>query len=512
MHITSLQIKKFVEQLQKGQLDKALSFANDISQKEPDHPKGYTMLGDALMHKGEHELATNCYKFSLEKKPDQPAIYIALGEAYLLIGETGKAYEFFYKALTLAPENADILQKTGNFLVVVGRLNDAKIMLEKALSLGAKSALQSLLDLKIHIGDREDIKNFIDDNWSVFQSKVDDLTYIRAEFSLGKYDNVINLLSGQRVENFNPSKKSAYHNLLGSSYEKIAEYDKAFTCFREQNESKNVKYSNLQMEQTVQEILSNTEKMDVSTVHYKDVTDQQFSPLFVIGLPRSGTSLLEQILNTSEHVVAGGELLFVEAAYKKYFEKKLSLEEISQWYREKIEFITKNQEFPKEAPRWLTDKLPSNFINIGFIKKMIPDAKFLYCNRNPMDNGLSIYRQNFLSTHSYATNLENIAHFISTERQVMEYWLNRYPEDILTVNYEELVYNFNPVTQQIFEFADLGWNEDVKYFYKNNHYCNTASFDQVRNPVNSKSIDFHQKYSQQLLPLKNELKKLGVKT
>jgi len=169
MHITSFQTKKFFEKMANGQIDQALILANDISQKEPENPIGYTMLGDALMQRGDHELATNCYQFSLEKNPDQPAIYVALGEAYLLIGETGKAYQFFYKALDLAPDNADILQKTGNFLVVVGRLNDARIVLQKALSLGAVNALQSLLDLKIHLGDEKDIRQFIDDNWSIFK-------------------------------------------------------------------------------------------------------------------------------------------------------------------------------------------------------------------------------------------------------------------------------------------------------------------------------------------------------
>ncbi len=510
MSTLSIQKKDFLSKIQQGQFDQALLLANDVSQKEPDSPIGYTMLGDALMHKGEHEMATNCYRYSLEKNPSQPEIYTALGQAYLLTGEIGEAFRYYFEALNIAPNNPEILQKAGSFLVLVGRLTDAKNALEKALSLGAKSALQSLLDLKIHEGDSQDIRDFIQKNKKSFYKNQADLTLVRAKFSLGEYRYVVEHLEKQNIQTLTPITKATHLNLLGSAYEKLNQYEKAFSCFMSQNTVKPVHYSRQDMEEMVDTIIANTHIMDVSTVHYKDVTEQEFSPLFIIGLPRSGTSLLEQALNTSEHVVAGGELLFVEAAYKKYFDKHENLEDISQWYREKIEFITKNQEIPKEAPRWLIDKLPSNFVNVGFIKKMIPDAKFLYCKRDPMDNGLSIYKQNFLSTHSYATRLEDIAHFTSIERRVMNSWMEQYPDDIMLVEYENLVANFDAVTQQVFEFTDLDWNEEVQYFYKNNHYCNTASFDQVRQPVSNKSVGFYKNYKQQLKPLNDELKKLNV--
>lgn len=510
MSTLSSQSKQFIKKIQQGEFDQALLLANKVSQQEPENSIGYAMLGDALMHKGEHEMATNCYEYSLEKKPSQPDIYVALGQAYLMSGEVGKAFEYYFNALQIAPDNAEILQKAGRFLVVVGRLTDARHALEKALHLGSDSALRSLLDLKIHEGNKQEIKAFIEDNKSSIKQDKTDLTFVRAQFSLGEYAYVVKLLKHLNLKTFSKGKQATYHNLLGSSYEKLADYHLAFQQFDKQNHAKLVHYCRETMEKMVDTIVENTLDMEVSTVHYKDVTDQEFSPLFIIGLPRSGTSLLEQVLNTSEHVVAGGELLFIEAAYKKYFDKHEKLEAISQWYREKIEFITKNQEIPKEAPRWLIDKLPSNFVNVGFIKKMIPDAKFLYCQRDPMDNGLSIYKQNFLSTHSYATRLEDIAHFTSLERRVMASWMMQYPKDIMMVKYEDLVSNFNSVTQAVFEFTDLEWSDDVQYFYNNKHYCNTASFEQVRQPVSSSSVGFYKNYSVELQILETELKKLKV--
>ncbi len=260
----------------------------------------------------------------------------------------------------------------------------------------------------------------------------------------------------------------------------------------------------------MQEIVDNSSRMNTSMVKYQDLTEQEFTPLFIIGLPRSGTSLLEQVLNTSDHVVAGGELLFVEAAYKKYFEKREPLEQVSHWYREKVEFITKNQEIPKTAPRWLTDKLPANFVNVGFIKNMVPDAKFLYCTRNPLDNGLSIFKQDFLHRHSYATRLEDIAHFIALERRIMQHWIDRFPGLILEVRYEDLVTDFDAQTRRIFDYCDLTWSPEVRDFHNSGYYCNTASFDQVRKPVYSTSVGFNRRYRKQLDPLREHLESLEV--
>ena len=506
----SLQTKYFTEQLDRGLFDNALRLANDFSLKEPDSPEGYSMLGDALMHKGEHEKATNCYRLSLIKDPGQPDIYTALGKAYLLIGEIGLAYENYYNAMCLAPDDADVLQKTGNFLILVGRVNDATVVLEKAVSLGAKNAIKSLLNLKIHLGDKKELNSFMLDNKKLLLKDRLDLTVVRAQYTLGEYTKVIEILSKVNTDKINYSAKSACFHLMAASYEQLGNFKTAFKYYNKQNNSKKIIYAKDKIEKTIDSIISNSEKMDVSTVQYKSVTDQEFSPLFIIGLPRSGTSLLAQVLNTSDHVVAGGELLFVEAAYKKYFENKQPLDQVSAWYREKIEFITKNQEIPKTAPRWLTDKLPANFVNIGFIKNMIPDAKFIYCKRNPMDNGLSIYKQDFLNVHSYATKLEDIAHFVSLERKVMKYWSSRYSDDIHTVEYDNLVTDFDVETQQIFNHCDLSWNEDVKSFYTNKHYCHTASFDQVRQPVHTNSVGFNKKYTAELDKLHLELIRYGV--
>jgi tetratricopeptide (TPR) repeat protein len=510
MNITTIQKQQFIKKIQQGEWDNALEFANHISRKDPENHLGYAMLGDALKQKGEYEKATSFYRFSLQKNPHQPGVYLALGEAYMLSGENEKALDSYSRALYMAPENIEILEKTGNFLVMSGYLDEARQVLEKSLLLGHGKAINSLLDLYIFRGEKDKLQEFINIHRESIQNHNGQFELARAELSLGRYQNTINILKPLNSKKRNSVWKRAYYNLMATAYEKMGKFNQAFQFYQQQNLQSSVGYDASQMENEVSSILQNVSKMEHLTPQSGDHLQTPFSPLFIIGLPRSGTSLLEQVLNTSTHVVTGGELLFIEAAYKKYTEDKVDLSEVARWYRDKIAIITKNQKVPKVAPRWVTDKLPSNFTYLGFIKNLLPDARFLYCKRNPMDNGLSIYKQNFLDTHSYASKQENIAHFISLERDIMQQWKSQYSDDIYTVQYEKLVSDFDSESRKIFDYCDLRWNDHVKNFYKNNYYCNTASFEQIRKPVHTKSVGLHETYSLHLQTLKQELLSLNV--
>ncbi len=510
MLISSQETEKFVQQIKQGKLDQALQYANQISQLDPDNPLGYAMLGDALKQKGEFEKATSFYRYSLQKNPQQPGLYLALGEAYMLTGENSKALDSYSKALYMAPDNIDVLQKTGHFLTQSGYLDEAQQVLEKSIALGNSKAINSLLDLYIYQGDKERIRQFVDQHGAIIKQHGGEFELARAAFTLGEYQQAIDILKTIDVAGRNAEWRRAYYNLQASAYERLQAYEQAFKYYRRQNNLTNSHYNARQMEQEVKSVVQNVKQMG----HLQAPPDASritpFSPLFIIGLPRSGTSLLEQILNTSTHVVTGGELLFIEVAYRKYIEQGLSLQQIADWYREKIAFITQNQKVPKIAPRWVTDKLPSNFMYLGFIKNLLPDARFLYCQRNALDNGLSIYKQNFLDLHSYARSQQDIAHFIALERDIMQQWKTEYEQDIYTVKYERLVADFEQETQQIFRHCELRWNDHVQHFYRNGGYCHTASFEQVRQPLHSRSVGLHKQYTTQLAPMRQALQSFNV--
>jgi tetratricopeptide (TPR) repeat protein len=510
MQISPQKTEKFIRQLKQGKVDQAVQFANEISRQDPDNPVGYAMLGDALKQKGEFEKATSFYRYSLQKNPQQPGLYLALGEAYMLTGENSKALDSYSQALYMAPDNIDVLQKTGHFLTQSGYLEEAQQVLEKSIGLGNSKAINSLLDLFIYQGDKARIRQFISQHEATIKQHGGDFELARAAFTLGEYQHTIDTLKAIGVAGRNIEWRRAYYHLLASAHERMGDYEAAFELFQRQNSLTPSQYDGAAMTREVMNVIDKVEHMPSLSRQSQQQQITPFSPLFIIGLPRSGTSLLEQVLNTSTHVVSGGELLFIEAAYRKYIEQNLSLPEIAAWYREKIAFITKNQKIPKAAPRWVTDKLPSNFMYLGFIKNLLPDARFLYCQRNALDNGLSIYKQNFLDMHSYAREQSDIGHFIALERKVMRYWQTRYAEDIYTVNYERLVTRFDDETRNIFEHCELRWNEDVKHFHRNQAYCHTASFDQVREPLHDRSVGLHKHYQAHLATLKQALLKQGV--
>jgi tetratricopeptide (TPR) repeat protein len=505
---------RFIEQLKAGQLDRALTLANEMSLKDPENPLGYAMIGDALKQKGELLEATSFYQYSLHKEPDQPGLYLALGEAHVLNGDLAKAYDAYYRALSLSPRDPVTLQKTGGFLVTVGQLDEARTLLEQSLSLGNQQALNTLLELVIYTGERETIQQFLQKYGRILSHIRGDLAVARANFSLGRFSAVIDDLKSKDINNKNDVWKSGYFHLLASSYEMLGDYEAAFDGFTRQNGYFNALYNAQEVEDRMQQIIQQCRMMPELSLDESLKNRPAYSPIFIVGMPRSGTTLIEQILNTSSHVVPGGELHFIEAAFRNYSsggeQVRSALADMAAWYRDKITFITLNYPFPKTAPRWITDKMPTNFMYLGFIQKCLPDARFIHIRRNHMDNGLSIYKQNFMRSHAYAASFDDIAHFMSIEERVMAHWKHLFPDAVHTVTYEDLVHDFEQQTKELYRFADLEWSEQVRDFYLNKTFSNTASRDQVREPLHARSIGAHRRYAGQMTGFEQELRRYSL--
>lgn len=504
MHNPDANKQHFIELIEEGRYDHALQVAQQYSETQPYNPTAYAMLGDALKQQGEFDKATVFYRYALEIDPAMLEVQLALGEAYTLQGEPGKAYVCYTKALEMAPQDALVLQKVGQFLVAAGNLEEAREVLEQSLSHGNTQAIHGLLDLNLYLGDRRQLMQFVEQYKTLIEQHDGDLGLARVAYSLGEFERVLELLKPLSMQGKNKVWLAGYYHLMASAEEKLGLKAQAFSHYQQQNACSAEHYDAAAVERLVDEIMHLSSRLKPLT-EKPGREHKVYSPLFIVGLPRSGTSLVEQVLNTSSHVVPGGELLFVEAAYKQHVEAAKTLREVALWYREKIEFITRCFRMPKTAPRWVTDKLPANFLFIGFIRALLPDARFVYCQRDPMDNGFSIFKQNLLTSHRYANRLEDIAHYVALERRVMKKWLAEYPQQIHTLHYESLVSDFNRETSALFSFAELDWHPGVHDFYKNRKFCNTASWEQVAKPLYSSAVKSSSAYQQQLEPLQRAL-------
>jgi tetratricopeptide (TPR) repeat protein len=243
------------------------------------------------------------------------------------------------------------------------------------------------------------------------------------------------------------------------------------------------------------------------------------SPFFIVGMPRSGSTLLEQILSSHPKVYGLGEskimpkILFeidphIESNIPKYLDafKKLDSGEL----KEKVDQYKNKIQHELVGGEIYTDKMLKNFKFIGFIKILLPNAKFIHIKRNALDNCFSCYEKKFTQGHEYTYDLTDLGEYYSAHIELMEYWKSIFPEDIHEVKYEELVLDSKNVIKTCLEFMNLKMDKACLEFYRNERRVFTASTDQVREKINKKSIGKWKKFKKELQPLIDELNKGGV--
>lgn len=243
--------------------------------------------------------------------------------------------------------------------------------------------------------------------------------------------------------------------------------------------------------------------------------NQTPAPLFIIGMFRSGSTLIEQMLNTHPLVHAGGELGFLPRAvqgilapypYQMTGVDAHQLQSIRQQYASHIQSIK-----VADGVRYFTDKRPDNYQLIGLIKRLFPNAKIIHTMRDPVDNGLSIFQQQLdQQVAPYSSSLSDIGHYYSEYRRLMAEAKRQFPQDIFDLDYDELVQNSEPSLRSLLDFLELPWFGDCLNFHLQKSAVKTASLWQVRQPLNQASSGRWRAYAAQLLPLRESLQLHGV--
>lgn len=504
MHPLCIQFDKHIKN---AEFEDAVMTANQLTEINPRSDAAYYLLGYALKLCQQFRSALKCFDQSIQLNSIQTQAYTEKGEIHYFLGEQEQAFSAFTSALEWGSEDPIVLQKTGGFLLDNGHLTESKIMLDKALKLGNELVLEELLDWHERNSDKKLLLSFIEQHTDYWSKNEDNLSLANAYLSLKDYEKTAFYLKSMSIDKKPKLWQRAYFNLLAQAYEKLRLYDKAFESYSAQNKRTELSYNPKKMEQNFQTAIHLSEKISMAEKMETIAIRTRWKPVFIIGLPRTGSTLLENILATSKHFLPAGELEFIETAFNDYSSQSKTLTEVSIWIQSKLDFIVKEQGLSQTIPLWVSDKMPTNFVYIGFIKAMLPDAKFLYCKRHPMDVGLSIYKQNFNQAIGYANDLDHIAHFMALENNIMEHWLSEYSDSILSVEYEHLVSDFNHETQQIFEFLNLKWSSQVNQFYKNKRFAKTASYQQVREPIKTQWVAQYTHYLPQLKDFYQQLRR-----
>jgi tetratricopeptide (TPR) repeat protein len=310
-----------------------------------------------------------------------------------------------------------------------------------------------------------------------------------------------------------------FHFAAGKMFDDCGAYDQAWQHYRRGNLLKGVSFDQSQSNERAEKIRSTYTRDYLQ--QREGVGAKSFKPIFVVGMPRSGSSLTEQVLASHSMVHGAGELKDIEAVINTMTRAPdadspaLMPQEVADeaWvgygrsYMLRMAGLAGEQGLRPKGKRTV-DKQPFNFFHLGFMSHLLPDAKFIHSQRHPLDTLLSCYFQNFANGVEFSFSIEGLASYYRLYRQMMDHWEQALPGRIFHLQYEQLVADPERVTRELLEFCELPWEESCLDFSKTERKVTTASSWQVRQPLYQRSVHRHEKYRDYLQPLIDELGEL----
>ena len=296
---------------------------------------------------------------------------------------------------------------------------------------------------------------------------------------------------------------------LGKAYEDLGEYEKSMEFIMQAAHLKRaaIDYSISEAE----DLFSNIKSI-FSPGFFSDrkgVGNSDQTPIFILGMLRSGTSLVEQILASHPDVYGAGELSNLSNLIRKLgptISSREILASIGDLDPAALEGLGKQYiagiRNHSEDATYITDKMPHNFQYIGLIKAILPNAKIIHCTRDPMDNCLSVFKNYFNTKHYYSYDLTELGQYFNLYLELMEYWRNTLPGFIYDQSYERLVADQENQTRKLLDYCHLPWDDACLEFYKTRRKVRTASNAQVRRPIYKDSVKLWKRYEKQLQPLR----------
>lgn len=492
-----------------------------VADAEPGNSRVRTLLGEALMNSGDLEPAETILQEAIDLDHSQPEAHAHLGDVQAALGLTDAPLRSYLTALRLRPSDLGYRCQLGYLLIDHGFLPKAEhcfrmVLRQEPYNVDAIAGLATVLS---KMGDPEGALALAE---PMIASGTDhaDLAHIYAMLcrKLGRSHDAIPVL--QRLLNRSRPlhTRSQLQHALGELFEAVGLHEESFEAHKKANDSEAAQFSPTVFAEHVQDLVEVFD--DANFPQFPMADNPTRIPVLIVGMPRTGTTLVEQVLASHPNVIGAGELeelqmlarampeiIGTETPYPQCVEELSSevTNHLSNWYTERM--ITK----AGDATR-ITDKMPLNFLHLGLASLLLPNTRVIHCRRSPMDTALSCYFMHFKESHAFSTNLEWLGKFYVQYERLMEHWHKVLPLPILDVQYEEMVHYPDETMRRIVDFVGLPWHPSCTRFYDNDRPVLTASADQVRQPIYTTSIGRHRPYKEELAAFKAELDRAGVPT
>jgi len=500
---------------QSGEFDLAISRFEEILTLNPDFAEAHNNLGNTYQALDQKEKAIIHFNKAIILKPDLVEAHYNLGLIYAELGNMDKANIHFEQVITIKPRFAEVYNVLGNLLNEVGRYEEAIERYKKALEIkpdyteahnNLGLVYRNMGQLNKAITQFEKVLYYKPTNAKTYF----DISIVRPE--LEQVSSIERLLAKPAISD----EDAMYlHYALGYIYNHTESYSDAFNHFSKANSyiRKTINYDLKQHSSYVDRLIK-VYSHDYFQQQEAIISDSEL-PVFIVGMPRSGTSLIEQILSSHPKIYGAGELAFLNHLEKELadqFKMSSSYPECISQCEDSIKlrlsagYLEKTAKHSEKVKR-VIDKMPDNFLRIGLIKTLFPKARIIHCQRNSLDTCISIFL-NFINIkgNEYSFDLAEIGHYYLDYLRLMEHWNNLFPSEIFNVQYEELIENQRMISQQLVEYLELEWDDKCLEYFNNDRVVATASTLQVRKPIYKKSVNRWRLYEKNLESLINILR------
>ncbi|MDB4516178.1 sulfotransferase [Crocinitomicaceae bacterium] len=544
-------LKKAVTLLQAGDYTAAEKLFHKILKIAPGHIDARHLLGLSHLRRSSHAQAIGLFREVIAANPRQPECHYHLGYSLFRTQQLDLAAQHFGEAFRLNPNLAEAYSYLALVLTESGAMQQALLMAKKALDINPRhpeiqtnqaivfekwgdqaSALKHYTAAKemqpsnpvyhVNVGHALTGQGEISAAKLCYQEAIK-LAYAYGEPYLGltriggitaEDTELIDRLQNLCESRSTPSKdKIPMLYTLGIISEKAGKHKEAFGYYARANvlDDKNSQFSIENFKNHAALITSILNKAFIQKHNYRHQSD--ITPVFIVGMPRSGTSLVHQILASHPAVYGAGELNwfpFIQQNLKRLLRTEQNFPECSDLLDEENAATIANDYLAHmqslaNGEKVIIDKMPVNFLYLGLIVILFPHAKIIHCTREPRDTCLSIYFNRFVGSIHYASNLSSLGAYYRIYQQVMHHWEQVLPDVIHEVNYESLIESPEAISRKALEYLGLDWHPDCLSFHKSRTAMRTASDHQVRKPIYKSSISRWKNYEPYLQELEQAL-------
>ena len=467
-------------------------------------------MGILAFKSGNHDIAEAMFTKALRLDPTYSLVWANLAQVYSVTGQLDKAKKSFKNILNMEPRNGLIWAEYGTVLTKLANYEESKNAYLKALNFKSDSP-RVHLSLGHVYKTMGEIENSIDSyKNSIIQNKLSGEAYWSLA-NLKTYsfsENEIKVMEETLKEDMSDIERSQIHFALGKAYEVKKDFDNSFNNYFKGNEVKKglIKYSSDDTTDNTKRILDFFNLETIRDFSKSSTVDQD--PIFILGMPRSGSTLVDQIISSHSKVDGTQELPNIikiaselnsnnQNTYpeilKELDESKLS--EMGNNYLSETTWARKNAPF-------FIDKMPNNFIHIGLIKTILPNAKIIDTRRDPMDTCFSCYKQFFARGQLFTYSLEDLGNYYTDYIKAMNHWHNVYGKDIFTVHYDNVINKTEETIRELIDYCNLPFEKECLEFYNSSRPVKTPSAEQVRQPIYKSGLNYWKNYEKHLVPLK----------